>query len=222
MIKFNAHAGNLNQISQKHTPVTIKLVKFNFPFKLENINEQNLTMTENENENNQKLVNDPHSGPQEYSAHLVKYNEDSLINKVKVIDQSEANHIESTLIYSNYNQPTTLTSLSNNIDDDQLDPLCVDIESFKINHKLTNTEVLLAMIEVCSDQHYYNIRGSNKANVFWQRVVKMEYFGKIFAGYKWETLKKYWNLIQKNCNVTKFLAIVNEINKSNSSLKKLR
>ena len=61
------------------------------------------------------------------------------------------------LIYSNYNQPTTLTSLSNNIDDDQLDPLCVDIESFKINHKLTNTEVLLAMIEVCSDQHYYNI-----------------------------------------------------------------
>lgn len=79
--------------------------------------------------------------------------------------------------------------------------------------KITFTDVILTILEICTFNEKYNYYCSNTTPEFWKRVIENDNLKKIFKDYKAETLRKYWRSIRKSHNLQKYLEIVND-NKS--------
>jgi hypothetical protein len=81
------------------------------------------------------------------------------------------------------------------------------IELEEINNKFlasyTNFDYLLSILEVVNNKEYYELNYSDRSKCFWQKVISIKQCDKIFAGFKPETLRKYWGLINKHGNLDK-------------------
>ena len=74
--------------------------------------------------------------------------------------------------------------------------------------EIRNSDVLLAIFEICTFNKKYNYECSNNTRAFWERVVEEEVLKKIFKNFKSETLRKYWKIIRLSGNNDKFIEIV--------------
>lgn len=95
----------------------------------------------------------------------------------------------------------------------------VDIEEIKKKEKIQNSDVILSLIEICSNPSKYQLSYSNKSRLFWDELFKKEELLSLFKNFKSETLRKYWRVINdldKNEKVVETtLKFKDEINKEN-------
>jgi hypothetical protein len=59
----------------------------------------------------------------------------------------------------------------------------------------TNSDVVLAIIEIAQNHEYYSIPYSSKGNHFWEEIVQFNELRRLFQFYRPETIKKYWRLL---------------------------
>ena len=84
----------------------------------------------------------------------------------------------------------------------------IDLGKVSLKNIITNTDIILSILEICTYNIKYNYDCSNKAKEFWERVVKQSTLKNIFKNIKAETLRKYWQIIRRSKNTLKFLEIV--------------
>ena len=84
---------------------------------------------------------------------------------------------------------------------------------------IQNSDVILSLIEICSNPSKYQLSYSNKSRLFWDELFKKEELLSLFKNFKSETLRKYWRVINdldKNEKVVETtLKFKDEINKEN-------
>ena len=86
--------------------------------------------------------------------------------------------------------------------------LIMDLPKLSMQTNITNSDIILAIFEICTFNKKYNYECSNNTKAFWDRVVKEGILKKIFKNFKSETLRKYWKIIRQTQNNEKFMEIV--------------
>ena len=84
----------------------------------------------------------------------------------------------------------------------------IDLPKLASQSEIQNSDIILAIFEICTFNKKYNYECSNNTKAFWERVVEEEVLKKIFKQFKSETLRKYWKIIRLTGNNDKFIEIV--------------
>ncbi len=80
--------------------------------------------------------------------------------------------------------------------------------------KLSNSDFILAILEISLNAHKYGIEFLNKSKFFWEAVTQLQEFKNIFLQFKPETLRKYWRFISETDDIEKILDIVKKFKTS--------
>ena len=88
--------------------------------------------------------------------------------------------------------------------------LIIDLPKLSTKSYITNTDIILSILEICTFNKRYNYDCSNNTKAFWDRVVKEGILKKIFKNFKSETLRKYWKIIRQTGNNEKYLEVVKQ------------
>ena len=105
--------------------------------------------------------------------------------------------------------PYTLETKNN--DSNQINPpveAIIDLAKLIGQSEIKNSDVILAIFEICTFNKKYNYDCSNNTKAFWERVVNEDILKKIFKNFKSETLRKYWKIIRLAGNNDKYIEIV--------------
>ena len=81
----------------------------------------------------------------------------------------------------------------------------IDLNELNAKPKLTNSEMILAIIEICIHAMQYEIKYSNSTRLFWDEVYKKEKWTNIFTNFKAETIRKYWRTLRDVGDIKKVL-----------------
>jgi len=73
----------------------------------------------------------------------------------------------------------------------------VDIEELNKKESLTNSEMLLVIIQICLNPSKYKLSNSTTTKSFWDAVMKKDEFKKLLKIFKSETLRKYWRILRE-------------------------
>ena len=84
----------------------------------------------------------------------------------------------------------------------------IDLPKLSTQTEIKNSEIILAILEICTFNKKYNYDCSNNTKAFWDRVVGEGILKKIFKNFKSETLRKYWKIIRQAGNTIKFVETV--------------
>ena len=90
----------------------------------------------------------------------------------------------------------------------QIQETIIDLPKLSNQSEIKNSDIILAILEICTFNKKYNYDCSNNTKAFWERVVTEDILKKIFKNFKSETLRKYWKIIRLAGNNTKFLETV--------------
>ena len=99
----------------------------------------------------------------------------------------------------------------NKIDSTQQNPsveAIINLPKLAGQSEIQNSDIILAIFEICTFNKKYNYECSNNTKGFWERVVGEEVLKKIFRNFKSETLRKYWKIIRLTGDNEKFIEIV--------------
>ena len=86
----------------------------------------------------------------------------------------------------------------------------IDLPKLSLKKVMTNTDIILSIIEICTYNRKYNYDCSNNTKAFWDRVAAEGILKKIFKNFKSETLRRYWKVIRQSENTLKFLEVVKQ------------
>ena len=86
--------------------------------------------------------------------------------------------------------------------------LIIDLPKLSMQSEIRNSDIVLAILEICTFNKKYNYDCSNNTKAFWDRVVEEGILKKIFKNFKSETLRKYWKIIRNAGNTEKFVEAV--------------
>ena len=86
--------------------------------------------------------------------------------------------------------------------------IIIDLPKLSNQSEIKNSDIILAILEICTFNKKYNYDCSNNTKAFWDRVVQEEILQKIFKNFKSETLRKYWKVIRNAGNTEKFVEAV--------------
>ena len=73
----------------------------------------------------------------------------------------------------------------------------INLSEIATHPTVSNTELLLSLIEIASNSSYYLLDYSNRSKMFWEDILQYKIITKLFNGYKSETLRKYWRILSK-------------------------
>lgn len=93
-------------------------------------------------------------------------------------------------------------------EENQMQDAIIDLPKLSNKSEITNSDIILSILEICTYNKKYNYECSNNTKAFWDRVVGEEILKKIFKDFKSETLRKYWKIIRLAGNNTKFIDTV--------------
>ena len=71
----------------------------------------------------------------------------------------------------------------------------IDLEKLFKEQVIYASDIVLAIIELGFNSEYYLFGYSTRSKMFWEDILKYKILGKIFEGYKSETLRKYWRIL---------------------------
>ena len=111
----------------------------------------------------------------------LKENKNNINEDINIIDSSQTNQIQEAII---------------------------DLPKLSTQSEVKNSDVILAILEICTYNKKYNYDCSNNTKAFWERVVNEDILKKIFKNFKSETLRKYWKIIRLSGNNNKFIDTV--------------
>ena len=80
----------------------------------------------------------------------------------------------------------------------------------KENKLISNTDMILFILELCLNSSQFNLKGDNSSRKFWERVGKLKELSPITNIFKPETLRKYWRLLRNIKKPKKIINILNE------------
>ena len=101
--------------------------------------------------------------------------------------------------YSNINDDTEANLIQESI---------IDLPKLSTQSEIKNSDIILAILEICTFNKKYNYDCSNNTKAFWERVIDENILKKIFKNFKSETLRKYWKIIRLAGNNNKFIETV--------------
>jgi len=109
---------------------------------------------------------------------------------------------------SNLNSVPSATNVSK-INYTQIKPI-IDISVLDCQPEITNSDLILCIIEICINSVYYGFKYSTKSKIFWENLLKKNEYKKIFENFKPETLKKYWIILSEIKEFTKAVDLINK------------
>ena len=71
----------------------------------------------------------------------------------------------------------------------------IDLEKLFKEQIIFASDIVLAIIEIGFNSEYYLFGYSTRSKMFWEDILRYKILGKIFEGYKSETLRKYWRIL---------------------------
>jgi len=86
----------------------------------------------------------------------------------------------------------------------------MDLPRLSVKSKITHSDIILSILEICTFNKKYNYECSNNTKAFWDRVVEEGILKKIFKDFKSETLRKYWKIIRQTGDNDKFIEVVKQ------------
>jgi hypothetical protein len=86
-----------------------------------------------------------------------------------------------------------------------IDTSVVNSQSF-----ITNSDLILCILELCINSVYYGFKYSTKSKVFWENLIKKCEFKNIFVNFKPDTLKKYWITLSETKEFNKAVDLINK------------
>ena len=101
-----------------------------------------------------------------------------------------------------------LSSSDNHATVPPIKDLIIDLPKLSMQSEIRNSDIILAILEICTFNKKYNYDCSNNTKAFWDRVVEEGILKKIFKNFKSETLRKYWKIIRNAGNTEKFVEAV--------------
>ena len=137
--------------------------------------------------------------------------------KQDISDQDESSEKKENEFLENKRKRTRL-QYKKNIDEDENEKIgCIlNIPEFisKINNNepntISNTNMILFMLELCINSSQFNLTGDNNSRKFWVEVGKIKELSPITKIFKPETLRKYWRLLRNIKNPKKIISILTE------------
>jgi len=93
-------------------------------------------------------------------------------------------------------------------------PKLINLDELNMNPVITNTDILLSLMEIALNSSDYEIGYLNKSKLFWEEVAKKEKFKRVFGLFKAETLRKYWRMIDEIGNYENTLEIIRKNKKA--------
>ena len=103
---------------------------------------------------------------------------------------------------------TAQSATENQAQSSSIKDIIIDLPKLSQQSEIKNSEIILAIIEICTFNKKYNYDCSNNTKAFWDRVVEEGILKKIFKNFKGETLRKYWKIIRNAGNNEKFVEAV--------------
>ena len=100
-----------------------------------------------------------------------------------------------------------------NNEENKINEAIIDLPKLAAQSEIQNSDIILAIFEICLFNKKYNYECSNNTKAFWDRVVGEELLKKIFKNFKSETLRKYWKIIRVTGENEKFIEIVKKNDK---------
>lgn len=88
------------------------------------------------------------------------------------------------------------------------DSQIIDLSTLENRIDVTNSEYILAIMEVCLNQKKYNIKSINSTRTFWDEVFDNDKLLNVFQMFKNETLRKYWRILRKTGNYDEAVKII--------------
>ena len=125
------------------------------------------------------------------------------------------------------NQNLTFKKFSKKNENEPAAPISqiINIDKLAFQPEIKNSEIMLAILELCIFKDKYNIKYRSKTREFWKCVEKDYRFKKIFRNLKAGTLRNYWINIRFSENFEKFIEIVKNnkdfIDKKENKVRKL-
>ena len=86
----------------------------------------------------------------------------------------------------------------------------INLDELNLKEKITNFNMLLAIIEITKNTKYYGMSNSTKSRNFWEILERVEDFENVFGAFKSETLRKYWRLLSTVADMDKLLELIKE------------
>ena len=86
----------------------------------------------------------------------------------------------------------------------------IDLTELQKKDKITNSECILTIMEICLNSKKYKFHHQNSTRVFWEEVAANEKLVNILKLFKSETLRKYWRIIRDTNQFKKTIDIVKE------------
>ena len=137
--------------------------------------------------------------------------------KQDISDQDESSEKKENEFLENKRKRTRLQYKKNTDEDDNEKIGCIlNIPEFisKINNNepntISNTNMILFMLELCINSSQFNLTGDNNSRKFWVEVGKIKELSPITKIFKPETLRKYWRLLRNIKNPKKIISILTE------------
>ena len=92
----------------------------------------------------------------------------------------------------------------------QMMDMIINLPNLANQPDISNSDIILAIFEICTYNKRYNYECSNNTKAFWDRVVQEGILKNIFKNFKSETLKKYWKIMRQSGDNEKFIEIVRQ------------
>ena len=90
------------------------------------------------------------------------------------------------------------------------------------NINITNSDLILILLELCLNSRQFGLEKDNSSRLFWEEVGKIEKLKPITSKFKTETLRKYWRILRETKKYKKLISetkrYANELNNSNLKL----
>ena len=119
---------------------------------------------------------------------------DNNINNNNLSDKNSSQNSHRKEIYNNY--------LYGNI---------INLEDLSNKKKpLQNTEIILAIMEICLNSSKYGINLDNSSRNFWEKIGEREDIFSVIKQFKPETLRKYWRRLRTTNKFKNIIQIVNQ------------
>lgn len=86
----------------------------------------------------------------------------------------------------------------------------INLEELNKKEKISNTEMIFAILEITKNTKYYGMTNSTKSRIFWEILENFEEYGNVFGSFKSETLRKYWRTLSSVENNEKMINVIKE------------